>query len=376
MNDTTDMTFGASKALTMGIELELQILNRRDCDLTHGAADLIRVVERSGHPGDIKPEITESMIEISTGIHERYDTALAELRAIRDALIGAAEKLNLLVAGGGAHPFQRWNDRQIFDKPRFRQISALYGYLAKQFTIFGQHVHIGCPDGDTAMYLTHAMSRYIPHFIALAASSPYHQGTDTSFDSSRLNAVYAFPLSGRAPVLDRWDAFVAYFEKMRAARVVESMKDFYWDIRPKPEYGTIEVRVFDTPLTVDKAAALAAYVQALARYLLIERPVAIQEDMYLAYTYNRFQACRFGLEGLMIDPTTHEHRPLHEDIVATTAQLAVHADELESAPALRLIAGWASSRANDASWMRGHFARSESLADLMWQTSQLWSGEL
>jgi carboxylate-amine ligase len=372
----SDMTFGASKALTMGIELELQILNRRDCDLTVGAADLIRIVERTGHPGEIKPEITESMVEISTGIHERYDTALAELRAIRDALVAAAEKLNLLVAGGGAHPFQRWNERQIFDKPRFRQISALYGYLAKQFTIFGQHVHIGCPDGDTAMYLTHAMSRYIPHFIALAASSPYHQGTDTSFDSSRLNAVYAFPLSGRAPVVDRWDDFVAYFEKMRAARVVESMKDFYWDIRPKPEFGTIEVRVFDTPLTVDKAAALAAYVQALARYLLIERPVAIHEDMYLAYTYNRFQACRFGLEGLMIDPSTHEHRPLHEDIVATVRSLSVHAEELESGAAMRLVEGWAAERANDAAWMRGHFRRSESLADLMWQTSQLWSGSL
>jgi carboxylate-amine ligase len=371
-----EMQFGASKALTMGIELELQILNRRDCDLTVGASDLIRVVERSGHPGDIKPEITESMIEISTGIHERYDTALAELQAIRDALVGAAEKLNLLVAGGGAHPFMRWNERQIFDKPRFRQLSSLYGYLAKQFTIFGQHVHIGCPDGDTAMYLTHAMSRYIPHFIALAASSPYHQGTDTSFDSSRLNSVYAFPLSGRAPVLDRWDAFVAYFDKMRAAKVVESMKDFYWDIRPKPEYGTIEVRVFDTPLTVDKAAALAAYVQALARYLLIERPVAVQEDMYLAYTYNRFQACRFGMEGLMIDPLSHEHRPIGEDIVATVQSLSVHAEELQSTDALRLIGGWAAERANDAAWMREHFVRSDSLADLMWQTSQLWSGTL
>jgi carboxylate-amine ligase len=372
----SDMTFGASKALTMGIELELQILNRRDCDLTRGADDLIRLVERAGHPGDIKPEITESMVEISTGIHEGYDTALEELQQIRDAVIAAAKRLNLLVAGGGAHPFMHWSERQIFDRPRFRQLSTLYGYLAKQFTIFGQHVHIGCPDGDTAMYLTHAMSRYIPHFIALAASSPYHQGTDTAFDSSRLNAVYAFPLSGRAPVLDRWDAFVAYFEKMRAARVVESMKDFYWDIRPKPEYGTIEVRVFDTPLTVEKAAALAAYVQALARYLLIERPVTVHEDMYLTYTYNRFQACRFGLEGLMIDPASHVHRPIHEDIVETVELVSVHAEELRSAAALRQIGEWAAGRANDAAWMREHFRRSNSLADLMWQTSLLWGGHL
>jgi len=371
----SDMNFGASKALTMGIELELQILNRRDCDLTRGADDLIRLVERAGHPGDIKPEITESMVEISTGIHESYDTALEELQQIRDSVIAAAKRLNLLVAGGGAHPFMHWSERQIFDRPRFRQLSTLYGYLAKQFTIFGQHVHIGCPDGDTAIYLTHAMSRYIPHFIALAASSPYHQGTDTAFDSSRLNAVYAFPLSGRAPVLDRWDAFVAYFEKMRAAKVVESMKDFYWDIRPKPEYGTIEVRVFDTPLTVEKAAALAAYVQALARYLLIERPVTVHEDMYLTYTYNRFQACRFGLEGLMIDPASHVHRPIHEDVVETVELVSVHAEELRSGAALRQIGEWAAGRANDAAWMREHFRRSDSLADLMWQTSLLWSGQ-
>ena len=366
----SDMQFGSSKALSMGIELELQILNRRDGDLTHGAGDLIRILEGSGHPGDIKPEITESMIEISTGIHERYDTALAELRAIRDALVAAAEKLNLLVAGGGAHPFQRWNERQIFDKPRFKQISALYGYLAKQFTIFGQHVHIGCPDGDTAMYLTHAMSRYIPHFIALAASSPYHQGTDTSFDSSRLNAVYAFPLSGRAPVLDRWDDFVAYFEKMRAARVVESMKDFYWDIRPKPEYGTIEVRVFDTPLTVEKAAALAAYVQALSRRMLIERPIVVDDDLYLTYSYNRFQACRFGMDGLIIDPATREHVTIHQDIVATCEKLAVDAQELQSSAALDQVALWARERLNDARWMREQYAQTESLADLMWKQSQ------
>src|SRR5512134_4065470 len=141
----------------------------------------------------------------------------------------------------------------MFDRPRFKQISELYGYLAKQFTIFGQHVHIGCAEGDGALYLLHALSRYIPHFIALAASSPYFQGVDTAFDSSRLNAVFAFPLSGRAPFVQTWDEFNAFFGKMRAAGIVESMKDFYWDIRPKPEFGTIEVRVCDTPLTITRA---------------------------------------------------------------------------------------------------------------------------
>jgi carboxylate-amine ligase len=80
---------------------------------------------------------------------------------------------------GGTHPFQQWHEQRIYDKPRFRELSELYGYLSKQFTIFGQHVHVGCPDADTALVLLHRMSRYIPHFIALSASSPYRAGQDT-----------------------------------------------------------------------------------------------------------------------------------------------------------------------------------------------------
>jgi carboxylate-amine ligase len=368
----SDMQFGPSKALTLGIELELQILSRRDCDLTRGASDLLRVIEQGERRSDIKSEITDSMIEVATGIHERYADTLADLCNIRDAVVTAADRLNLLVAGGGVHPFQHGSERQISDKPGFKQISSLYGYLAKQFTVFGQHVHVGCTDGDSAMYLLHALSRYVPHFIALAASSPYQQGVDTAYDSSRLNSVYAFPLSGRAPVLDRWAGFVTFFEKLRAAKVVEGMKDFYWDIRPEPELGTIEIRVFDTPLTVERAAALGAYAQTLARHLLIGRPINVNDDLYLTYTYNRFQACRFGLEGLIIDPLSREHVPIHEDIASTCEQLAVDGQELQSSAALDLVARWARERDNDARWMREQFAETESLADLMWKQSRYW----
>jgi carboxylate-amine ligase len=370
------MQFKPSTPLTLGVELELQILNRRDCDLVGSAADLLALIERSPHTGDIKPEITESMIEISTGVHRSYAPLRAELEAIRRDLTAAAERLNLLIAGGGAHPFQRWSERRIFGAPRYQHLSQLYGYLAKQFTVFGQHVHVGCADGDSALYLLHAMSRYIPHFIALAASSPYYQGVDTAFDSSRLNSVFAFPLSGRAPFVLRWDQFMTYFDKMRAFGVVESMKDFYWDIRPKPEYGTIEIRVFDTPLTVSKAAALAAYVQALARYLLVEPQHQPSDDLYLVYNYNRFQACRFGLDGELIDPFTQTRRSVREDILGLLPALQVHAAGLSAEPALEMVREWATRTGNDARWIRERFEHSGSLEDLMWQQSRMWSQAL
>ncbi len=368
------LEFRKSAPLTMGVELELQLVNTRDCDLTRAASDLLGQLVRKSYPGEIKPEITESMIEVSTGIHTSYEALVSELRQIRSVLLAAAETLNVGVAGGGAHPFQHWSERRIVDIPRMRQLSQLYGYLAKQFTVFGQHVHIGCPDGDDALYLLHAMSRYLPHLIALSAASPYYQGVDTAFDSSRLNAVCAFPLSGRAPFVQTWDGFNEYFDKMHRAGIVQSMKDFYWDIRPKPEFGTIEIRACDTPLTFQRAAAIAAYAQALARWLFVERPHRVSEDLYLAYAYNRFQACRFGLEGEFIDPAGGTRRPLGEEIRATLGPLAVHARELGSEGALVEI-GAIVSHGNDARWMRERFADSGSLADLVWrQVERLRSG--
>ncbi|MGQ0547183.1 MAG: YbdK family carboxylate-amine ligase [Betaproteobacteria bacterium] len=358
------LEFKRSAPLTMGVELELQLVSARDGDLTRAASDLLAQTAKRRHPGEIKPEITESMVEISTGIHERHGPLAAELREIRNALLDTAARLNVGVAGGGAHPFQHWSERRIMDSPRMRHVSQLYGYLAKQFTVFGQHVHIGCADGDDALYLLHALSRYVPHFIALSASSPYYQGVDTAFDSSRLNAVFAFPLSGRAPFVQTWDAFNAYFGKMRGAGIVESMKDFYWDIRPKPEYGTIEVRVCDTPLTVELAAALAAYLQALSRWLLQERPALPSEDIYLAYTYNRFQACRFGLEGELVDPFGGARRSVAEDVRATLAAIAAHARELEAGDALAQVED-VLREGNDARRMRGWYADSRSLPDLV-----------
>jgi carboxylate-amine ligase len=366
------LLFSASEPLTLGVELELQILNSRDYNLTRGAPDLLALIQKTPHPGDIKPEITESMVEISTAIHRSHTTLLDELMAIRDVVRRAAERLNLCIAGGGAHPFQQWSDQRIFAQPRYQHLHELYGYLAKQFTVFGQHIHIGCPDGDAAMYLVHGMSRYIPHFIALAASSPFYQGADTFFASSRLNVINAFPLSGCMPLVHTWTDFNVYFEDMKRFGIVESMKDFYWDIRPKPEYGTIEIRVCDTPLTVERAALLAAYAQTLARYLLRERPVRPCVDLYRVYGYNRFLACRFGLEAGVIDAANREQRPLKIDIADTLRALASDAADLGTTRALAQLGEIAREGSNDSAWLRRIYAASGSLADVVRAQSDAW----
>ncbi len=367
--------FGPSEALTLGVELELQLVSTHDYDLAPYSEEMLRLMALHKLPGNVVPEMTSSMIEISTGICQSSADVLGELSQIRDALVQCADKLNIAVVGGGTHPFQQWHERRIYDKPRFRELSELYGYLSKQFTIFGQHVHIGCPNADAALLMLHRMSRYIPHFIALSASSPYVQGQDTQFDSARLNSVFAFPMSGRAPFTLTWDGFSEFFDKTTRTGVVKSMKDFYWDIRPKPEFGTIEIRVFDTPLTIERAAALAGFVQSLASWLLHEQPFMPHEDDYMVYTYNRFQACRFGLEAVYVDPVTGEHMPLRDHIQLTMQRIAEHARTLGAKAGLQVLREDAELGTNDARWLREHQAREGLLAEVVRQGAVKFKGK-
>ncbi|MBH9551490.1 YbdK family carboxylate-amine ligase [Inhella gelatinilytica] len=365
--------FSQSRPLTLGVELELQIVNTHDYNLTPQAVDLLRQMRGVSIPGEVKPEMTRSMIELSTGICEDHADVLSQLREIHGALQQGAKRLEVALCGGGTHPFQDWTARQIFDRPRFAELSELYGYLSKQFTVFGQHVHIGCSGPDQGLQLLHGLSRYIPHLIALSSSSPFVQGADTGFDSARLNSVFAFPLSGRAPYVLSWEAFTEYFQKMRRTGVVKSMKDFYWDIRPKPEYGTIEVRVMDTPLTVRKAAAIAGFIQCLARWIRTERPFELSEDDYLVYTFNRFQACRFGPEATYVDPSTGEHRLLRTELEDLFARLEVHAMELRAEGAIQHLRHELLDIGNDAGRLRRLYAHGCDLGELVREQTVIWS---
>jgi carboxylate-amine ligase len=181
------LPFSASTPYTMGIELELQLVNRRNYNLASDAVDLLTWIEPRDLQKQIKLEMTQGMIELNSAVHTRVDQLIDELKVLRAALNKGAQHLNIDVSGGGVHPFQHWHEQRITPSERFNYIYEKYGYLAKTFTVFGQHIHIGVANGDDALYLTHAFSRFIPHFIALSAASPFYQGADTRF--ARVSAV-------------------------------------------------------------------------------------------------------------------------------------------------------------------------------------------
>jgi carboxylate-amine ligase len=365
--------FISSAPNSLGIELELQLIDPRTFDLTVASDELL--AQMVDHPiiDRVKPEITRSMIELNSSVHEHPMGLQAEMHEMRDALCEAADEVGILIAGGGAHPFMRWQERAISDTPRFQYLAEMYGYLARQFTVFGQHIHLGVRSGDEAVSLVRRLSPYVPHFIALSASSPYCEGVDTLFSCCRLNAVNSFPLAGHMPAdITDWYRFEAHLAQLRSFGLAESIKDLYWDIRPKPEFGTVELRICDTPLTIDRACQLAAFAQALSVLSLREAEPA--STAWLTYRSNHFQACRFGLQGSYVTPDG-ERRRLIDHLRALFVRLMPVAEELGTGDMLTTLREDTIRYGNDARWLRNQFHRLRELPLVVEAMASVWRGE-
>ena len=201
------LNFVHSKACSIGVELELQILNCYTYELINRAKDILENVKDVLYPGNIRPEITQGIIELNTTIHYSISSLSDELNELKIVFVKQAKELGIRFSGGGVHPFQDWQDNEIYPDVRYGKYIYLYGYLAKVWTVFGQHIHIGCTTANNAIYLTHVLARYLPHFVALSASSPFLQNIDTLFDSVRLNLSNSLPTSGHIPFIKTWKNF-------------------------------------------------------------------------------------------------------------------------------------------------------------------------
>lgn len=361
--DLAQFDFASSEDLSLGVELELQIIDARTGDLAQLSQRILDSVRAlpSHVRGAVVPEVTAGMIEISTGICADASKVLGDLQALLDRVSCSAAGHDALIAGGGMHPFKHWSEQQIFDSPRYRSLFASYGEVLKQTTVFGQHIHLGCSDMERVPLLMHQLARYVPHFVALSASSPFMDGHDTRFDSTRLNCPSPFPTGPCAPFTLSWNKLTDQLLKWLSCGVIESIKDLHWDIRPKPEFGTVEIRVLDSPLTIERAASLACFAQLLGAWLLIDKPFVPRHDDHVVYAYNKFQAARFGLDAVYIDPVSLERMPLADHLGRLLETLGRHArtsaDEDHLADLRELVA----SRKNDASVLRGWFGELRSM---------------
>lgn len=359
------MIFRSSRPLTLGVELELMLIDPESGELVSASQALLGQLHQSGFAQCARAEITQCMLELNSSVHESVDRLGEELRSICAQVVAIAESLRIAICGGGAHPFRSWEKRRIYPAERFTRLHEAFGYLARQFTVFGLHVHVGVSGGDDAIYLTHALNRYVPHLIALSASSPLQRGVDTDFQSSRSNVISVFPLSGHLPPVQDWREFTAYFKRMHAADVVESMKDFYWDVRPKPEFGTVEVRASDMPLTLEQALNLAAFVQALAAYCLAARKRLDLARSYEVYAVNRFAAARFGLQATYLDLAAGRRAVIADEVPALLEAIGPLAVGADAARRLQALHRRIERSESDADWMREQYRRQRDFGQLM-----------
>ncbi|KTD59568.1 carboxylate-amine ligase [Legionella santicrucis] len=367
------LSFKHSLPVSIGIELEFQVIDPKSFSLIARAKDLIRNIRESAYKQNIKPEVTQSMIEINSSIHYEAKEMLSELSQLQTFLLAQATNLQITFCGGGTHPFQKWKNQEIFPINRYKNLSRKFKYLAKRATVFGQHVHIGCPNAEDALYLTHALARFVPHFIAISASSPFYQGIDTGYYSSRSTIFNDFPSSGVIPYLTGWNDFSQYFYKMSRLGIIGSMKDLYWDIRPRPDFGTVEIRVCDTPLTLRKAILIVAYIQTLSLYLLEEKPININHNLYFLYNYNRFQASRYSFDGDFIDPNTEQRCSIINDILDTIKKIKIYAQRLNNDEFMKQLADDVNNKCNDAVKLKEILKRTGSFQHLVAEQCRIWS---
>jgi carboxylate-amine ligase len=296
-----DLTFHPSSDATLGVELELQILDRETGDLAPGALRVIGGCEEE-HLEGVSAEFLLSMVEVKTGICQNVgqvrDTLFPLIRRVKNI----AASLGYDLALGGTHPFGRASMSAIYPAERYQRIQKHQGWTAYQEAVFGLHVHVGVPSGDLAVGVTNLLVEYLPHLLALAANSPFWQGIDTGYASARVRMFHPAAHAGVPPHFRDWQGVREYCQVMYDAEVIQTTKDLYWDIRPRPQQGTVEFRICDAPATLGRLLSLAALVRSLvidALARLEEQPELLAGDrrrFWLAQE-NRWLATRYGLNA-------------------------------------------------------------------------------
>lgn len=294
-------SFNSSKPLTFGIEMELQIIKEDDGLLSPSCESLLAALP-DGSRKLFMPEATQSTIEFVSTVHSDVDEMLNEAIKHVTVLKQNATEMQLSLRGGGNHAMHFWNHRIVSKTERGDILQKKYGFLPKRFSTYGLHVHVGMPSANEAIKVGNVLQKLTPMFIALAASSPFHQGMDSGFSASRPLESLVYPFSGPMPTFQDWDDFQSKTADIYKTGLASSLKDLYWDVRPKPEYGTIEVRSFDMPLTVEKAVALAVFVRRCAGLALNDVMRAPENPLFNLDQCNRFLACRDGMAAELINP--------------------------------------------------------------------------
>ena len=337
--------FTPNSSPSVGIELELGLVDQHSFALTNGIERLL--AEFPGNPDDLpyKPELMQCYIEVNTDVCQTIDEARLDLERKISVLEQAADRSGLHLWWGATHPFSSWRDQVVTPTARYENLIHLLQEMARRLVTFGLHVHVGVDSGDKAVMICDRIMQHLPTLLALSASSPFWDDRHTGLQSHRSKIMEGLPTAGLPPLMRNWSEYVWLVNHMVNTGFINTIREIWWDVRPHHGFGTVEVRVCDMPGNLHDALAIAAFVQCLIKALsdLIDEG-AYQHDCHpILVQQNKWRACRYGKKAQLVNATTYQTESLPTILNSVLERLQPAARELDCRPYLERVREMASS---------------------------------
>ncbi len=325
------LAFRSNLQPTVGIELELGLVDSETLALSSGIEPLLRQLEATLDDSPYKPEVMQCYIEVNTGICHTIDQAREDLTGKLLTLERAASEIGLEIWWGATHPFSRWQDQQVTDTPRYHNLLELLQEMARRMITFGLHVHVGVDSGDKAIMICDRIMQHLPTLLAISCSSPFWNGRDTGLQSMRSKTMEGLPTAGLPPLMRNWSEYVWLVNHMIETGFINTIREIWWDVRPHHSFGTVEVRVCDMPGNLDDALAIAALVQCLVKGLsdLIDEGTYQNDFHPILVQQNKWRAARYGNAATLVETGTYKGQRPAQAVERLVERLMPVAESLE-----------------------------------------------
>jgi carboxylate-amine ligase len=337
-----DHRFGAGDPYTLGVEEEYMLLDPESLDLVQHIEMVLDAIQGDELASRLNAELMQSVLEIATPVCSTAGDVMRELSTLRGYVRGVARDQGLRVGSAGTHPFSLFERQRITAKDRYHALIDQLQYVARRELIFGMHIHVAVDDPDKAIQIVNGLLPQLAPLLALSASSPFWRGEPTGLASSRQIVFSAFPRSGPPPRFRDYEDYASVVGQLERTGCIADYTHIWWDIRPHPKWGTIEVRICDAVTRLDDAVAIAAYCQALVKQLSERYDAGEEIPSYhrILTTENKWLAARYGLDAPVMDLATGSRirTPVAKLVRRTVRDLEPHARELGSERELEGIA--------------------------------------
>jgi glutamate---cysteine ligase / carboxylate-amine ligase len=358
-----DLIFNGNRnSLTLGVELELQVLDGSRLLLTPRAQEIIDIVNNR----KIKPEFFQSTLEVTTGVCNSVYDVENDLTERLTSITTAATVLNLKIASTGTHPEADYRERLVTPSPRYNELMDRNQWIIRRMAVYGMHVHLAMRNGDECIRNHNFYLHFIPHLIALSASSPFYQMLNTGLAAARPTTYEAMPTSGMPYIFKTWKQFNTMYQTLVRTGSINSIKDLWLDMRPSPELGTLEIRICDEPATLKEALAIVAFIHLLGQWYEIhseEWDLAHKRLNRWIFRENKWRALRYGLRGELIHSVNKKTFSISENIIHWLDKLYPLAEQNNYVHHINLLRE-ITVKGNSAERQLAVFARTNKLHDV------------